>query len=202
MTQRRIALVAVVAAGLGGLIWFFFLRLEPDRLEVATASVSALPSSPAPGDPNYIKRDRREAGLPALAAITPLPVRNPADRSPLADLLLKPEQTGLQDLAIVLNLFDHYRAKFGGLPSGESNAHIVNALTGNNPFRLALIERSHPAINPRGELTDRWGTPFFFHLVSREAIEIRSAGPDRDMWTDDDLLTQSSSLRQTPGLGP
>ena len=102
----------------------------------------------------------------------------------------------MHDLATVLNLFDHYREKFGGLPVGESNAQIVNALAGNNPRRLALIERSHPAINPEGELTDRWGTPLFFHLISHEAIEVRSAGPDKEMWNDDDLLTQSASLRQ------
>ena len=104
----------------------------------------------------------------------------------------------MQDLQVVLDLFAHYREKFGGLPSGEDNAQIVNALTGNNPLRLALIERAHPAINRSGELTDRWGTPFFFHLISRDALEIRSGGADRTLWSDDDLLIQSPSLRQRP----
>ncbi len=102
----------------------------------------------------------------------------------------------MSDLATVLNLFDHYRERFGGLPSGESNAQIVNALTGNNPLGLALIERSHPAVNPKGEMTDRWGTPLFFHLIARDALEIRSAGPDQQMWDDNDLLMQSPRLLQ------
>jgi len=106
----------------------------------------------------------------------------------------------MQDLAVVLGLFTYYREKLGGLPVGESNAQIVNALTGNNPLGLALLERSHPAINPAGELTDRWGTALFFHLVSREALEIRSAGEDKEMWTADDHLTQSPSLRAAPPL--
>jgi hypothetical protein len=50
-----------------------------------------------------------------------------------------------------------------------------------------LIPRGHPAINPDGELCDRWGTPYFFHSESRRRTTIRSAGPDRQMWTADDV---------------
>jgi hypothetical protein len=45
-------------------------------------------------------------------------------------------------------------------------------------------------INARGELVDYWGTPFFFHQLSGTEMEIRSAGPDRVMWTVDDLVTR------------
>ena len=45
-------------------------------------------------------------------------------------------------------------------------------------------------INPNGELVDSWGTPFFFHQLSSMDLEIRSAGPDRIMWTTDDLVTK------------
>lgn len=154
------------------------------------------PSPPAVRVAGQAAPDFRETGLPALAAVTPFPLAASKDRSPLADPLHAPERSGMHDLAVVLDLFTHYREKFGSLPSGENNAQILNALTGNNPLRLALIERSHPAINPAGELTDRWGSPLFFHLIARDALEIRSAGPDQAMWTQDDLLTQSPSLRQ------
>jgi hypothetical protein len=45
-------------------------------------------------------------------------------------------------------------------------------------------------VNAAGELTDRWGTPFFFHQVSKAQMEVRSAGPDRRMWTADDRQAQ------------
>jgi hypothetical protein len=34
---------------------------------------------------------------------------------------------------------------------------------------------------------DRWQTPLFFHVSERSRIDLRSAGPDRQMWTEDDL---------------
>jgi hypothetical protein len=45
-------------------------------------------------------------------------------------------------------------------------------------------------INGNGELVDVWGTPYFFHQLSGTDTEIHSAGPDRIMWTADDLITK------------
>jgi hypothetical protein len=45
-------------------------------------------------------------------------------------------------------------------------------------------------VNGQGQLIDNWGTPFFFHSLSRNEMEIRSAGPDRRMWTTDDLASK------------
>jgi hypothetical protein len=45
-------------------------------------------------------------------------------------------------------------------------------------------------VNGDGELVDPWGTPYFFHQLSGTDMEIRSAGPDKTMWTDDDLMTK------------
>ena len=44
--------------------------------------------------------------------------------------------------------------------------------------------------NERGELTDAWGTPYFFHQLSGTEMEIHSAGPDRRMFTGDDLIAR------------
>jgi hypothetical protein len=38
---------------------------------------------------------------------------------------------------------------------------------------------------------DRWGTPLYFHAISRDRLEVRSAGPDKVMWTEDDVQRQS-----------
>jgi len=45
----------------------------------------------------------------------------------------------------------------------------------------------HAALNARGQLVDRWGTPLFFHALGNGRFEIRSAGPDRKLWTADDI---------------
>jgi len=133
---------------------------------------------------------------PALQPPPPSAAANPEDRSPLADKLNARDQSPAQDLAVVFNLFQHYRESFGSFPTGEDNRAFVNALTGANPRKLAFLDRNNPAINARGELTDRWGTPFFFHQLSRDDLEIRSAGPDLEMYTPDDLLHTSPSHRE------
>ena len=83
---------------------------------------------------------------------------------------------------------ENFRTNFphDGNPVG-SNAEITAVLTGKNKLRYAAIPPGHPAINAAGELCDRWGTPFFFHAESGTRMGIRSAGPDKKMWTDDDV---------------
>ena len=109
------------------------------------------------------------------------------ERSTLADALNLPTGDIRGDLRIVAGIIETFRTNFlqSGNPVG-TNAEITSALTGRNPLRLSLIPADHPAINPVGELCDRWGTPFFFHAESASRMEIRSAGPDRKMWNDDD----------------
>lgn len=159
-------------------------RPEESPRESASASQS-LEATAAPTPRPQVDPDR-----PALRRLDPPPA---APRSPLADKLNAPGTDGAQDVAVVFDLFAHYRERYGGFPTGEDNAAFVNALTGNNPQRLAFLDRSHPSINPRGELVDRWGKPFFFHLQSRESLEVRSAGPDGELYTADDLV------KSTPG---
>ena len=106
-------------------------------------------------------------------------------RSPLADELNDTQGSIQRDLATVQELFAHYRSVFGENPTG-SNDEITAALSGTNERLFAPLPRGHSAINREGKLSDRWRTPFFFHSLSAEFIEIRSAGPDRRLWTDDD----------------
>src|SRR5438552_13247699 len=95
--------------------------------------------------------------------------------------------TVLGNMRIVIN---QYASMFGGNPVG-TNPEITKALNGGNPKQARLInEESGLRINGRGELVDYWGTPFFFHQLSGTEMEIRTAGPDRQMWTSDDLVTK------------
>lgn len=94
-----------------------------------------------------------------------------------------------RDLDILTEVLDAWQSNFpgGGNPVG-TNLEITRALTGRNRLKLDLIPADHPAVNSRGELCDRWGTPFEFHQISGSHMEIRSAGPDRVLYTDDDVV--------------
>jgi hypothetical protein len=122
-------------------------------------------------------------GPPVSAAVVDAP-------SELAEGLNSPASDIHADLRQVNDIFMHYRsATRGDNPVGD-NADITAVLTGRNKLGFAFIPKDCPAINPQGELCDRWGTPFFFHQISGQEMEIRSAGPDRKLWTaDDEVLT-------------
>lgn len=94
------------------------------------------------------------------------------------------------DLRELNDLFAAYRSAVHGLNPVGDNVDITAVLTGRNPLGFAFIPKDCPAINANGELCDRWGTPFFFHQLAGDRMEIRSAGPDRRMYTaDDEVLT-------------
>ncbi len=83
-----------------------------------------------------------------------------------------------------------YGTMFGGNPVG-TNPEITSQLNGNNPKHINFINAgSGMRINENGELIDPWGTPYFFHQISGTDMEIHSAGPDKIMWTADDLVTR------------
>jgi hypothetical protein len=82
----------------------------------------------------------------------------------------------------------NYGSTFSGNPVG-TNPEIAAALNGENPKQIKFIDPENGLrINGKGELVDSWGTPFFFHQLSATDMEIRSAGPDKIMWTGDDLV--------------
>jgi hypothetical protein len=87
-------------------------------------------------------------------------------------------------------VFRQFSSTFGGNPVG-TNPEITRALNGGNPKQTQFIKSdSGLRINSNGELVDAWGTPFFFHQLSAKEMEIHSAGPDRVMWTHDDVVTK------------
>lgn len=113
-----------------------------------------------------------------------------AGTSPIAENLNAPTGTIRRDLEILHEVFAAWQTNFPheGNPVGE-NAEIAAALTGKNKFSFAFIAPGHRALNANGELCDRWGTPFFFHALSGAQMEIRSAGPDKKLYTPDDVLS-------------
>jgi hypothetical protein len=64
-------------------------------------------------------------------------------------------------------------------------------LRGQNAARERFLPEGHPALDAEGRLVDRWGVPLFFHALGGGRYELRSAGPDRKMWTADDIHRNS-----------
>lgn len=178
MTPRlRLALAAAILFGIAA---FFFLRRP--------ASDRALPATPGAPSPAPVSTSVAPANAQRSELESQLPPAPPAG-SPIADALNAPDGTVRRDLHILDELFGAFHTNFPrlGNPVGE-NHEITAALAGANPVQFVFISPRHRAINTRGELCDRWGTPFRFHQVSGTQMEIRSAGPDRTFATDDDAL--------------
>lgn len=112
--------------------------------------------------------------------------------------------TALQDVRIVEGLIVNFRQtlKADTVPPLGFNEEITRALTGKNPVELAFIPSNHPAINERGLLCDRWGTPFHFHPVANDRVDVRSAGPDKKLFTIDDAVSMSAPSVSGPVSDP
>jgi hypothetical protein len=177
LNRRYIPLAAAIAA-LALTAWY--VRSRPQTRS----------AGPAQGVPAAIA-----AATPGLRAAAPAPAPS-ADPyasdgpSHLADRLNDPGTDIRSDLRILDDIFQQYRSALHSSNPVGDNIDITAALTGRNKVGFAFIPPGNPAINSHGELCDRWGTPFFFHQLSGSQMEIRSAGPDRTLWTgDDEVLT-------------
>lgn len=95
-----------------------------------------------------------------------------------------------EDIAILQQVLYLYRQACGANPQGGLNEEIVERLLGFNEKKVRFLPDPFEYLNGRGELVDRWGSPYFFHPVSAEEMEIVSAGPDKILWTDDDVMMQ------------
>jgi hypothetical protein len=121
------------------------------------------------------------AALPAATASTSTPGVSP---SPAPLEAHTPATVALDSLRTT---FRQYNAMYGGNPVG-SNPEIARALNGDNPKHVRFSIADGNRINDKGELVDVWGTPYFFHQLSANQTEIRSAGPDQKMWSSDDVV--------------
>ena len=104
----------------------------------------------------------------------------------LINELNRPDSDINEDLKLVKGVFTHFRTVFKENPVG-SHHEILAVLSGDNKQQIAYIPRDHPAVI-NGELHDRWGTPFYFHQITGEIMEVRSAGPDKQHWSSDDII--------------
>jgi hypothetical protein len=96
-----------------------------------------------------------------------------------------PPETAIENMSRAIR---QYGQMFGGNPVG-TNPEFAKQLGGDNPRHINFISAdSGMRLNGDGELVDPWGTPYFFHQLSGSDTEVRSAGPDRVMYTSDDIV--------------
>jgi hypothetical protein len=197
--MRKVLTVATVLIGIVALVLFFHSKKPAAD---TTAPTQALPTS-QPENPSAAENNNNSAPAPASSSASanpalpgpssPAPAPNLADRAgavppapatPSADI---PPAIFVQNVRRAINQFG---AMFGGNPVG-TNPEITAQLNGGNPKGINFIDpEAGMRINGNGELVDSWGTPLFFHQLSANDTEVRSAGPDKTMWTGDDLVAR------------
>jgi len=106
------------------------------------------------------------------------------------------------DLDIVTQLLADYRLVYKENPVGTENAEIVAQLLGENSKNIFFIAPSITALSSAGELLDRWGSPFIFHPLKSDLMDVRSLGPDKTPWTADDLSLDLKDVEAELRLGP
>ncbi len=164
-------------------------------LAIAAAVLLALWHSRTPSSP------ASQAPAPDRAAVPETPRVATAAESLLAGYA-DPASPPLDDLKkihrVVTGYFsvvkDSAKHPIGG------NADLAAALRGENPNREIFLPADHPVFSADGLLLDRWGSPLVVHPQAWRELELRSAGPDRRPYSDDDLLLLPNGT--PPRAGP
>lgn len=172
--KRTIPLLAVLI----GLSWvaLILIRRSSDETshQAAARQAPIITPTPAPG---------------AVAMVPPVEDKlQNTPPHPLAASFGENPELAAKEPAMLLEILEFYRMEFGTFPAGQENRDIMHALQGNNPDKLPLFPIKHPRINAAGELLDAWGQPFVFHPLSSQSLEVRSCGPDGEMFTPDDIV--------------
>ncbi len=189
--MKKAGLVLAVVAIF--LVLFLILRprnpssLAPQHFEAQNSLVAGAHNPldvSSSNSSNHTNETRVETPPPDLASHASSPNPNPAETNEPPAL---PPQVVVDNARLAVR---DYRSAFGENPVG-TNPEITAALMGKNPKNINFVTpESGLRVNEKGEMIDAYGTPFFFHQISGKEMEIRSAGPDRMMWTFDDLVAR------------
>lgn len=182
----RSILIAVFAASLGAAALVYYLTEPPPYAAAPRAVAPSANGAPPPSSVITHTPPVETGGVQVLPVGADGVVQVPELRN-LAARLNQPDASIEQDLEIIDALLEGFRRwNQGANPPGGENEEIVAQLSGHNARHLAVLPPDLPAVNDKGQLLDRWGTPFFFHPLSRDVLEVRSAGPDKRLFTSDD----------------
>jgi len=174
-----------------------FLLWKPDAVKTSAAAPAQRAQDAAVA--RALAANNAQATAMIAASFNAVrPLQNEALTTPTRNLAPAGRPAPLEftnfSASIVLENMRHtirnYGSRFGGNPVG-TNPEITRALAGNNPQQVNFLNAEDGLrVNAQGELVDPWGTPFFFHQLSGSEMEIHSAGPDRNLWTADDLVVK------------
>lgn len=87
----------------------------------------------------------------------------------------------------VIEMFNLHIKKRGALPTW-GNREIMQALQGDNIYKMRFVRSDFEFLNENGEIVDRWGYPLIFHFVKADYPEVKSRGPDGKLGTSDDVM--------------
>jgi hypothetical protein len=184
---------AVLVIGLAGVILLLLLGKKssvPQVVPIAPADTTNAGSlQPAAS----VKQREKINDTGSPSATLHLPSSSGATNSTVSTTASTASTPALPPLTVLDNcrvVIHNYAARFGENPVGN-NAEITAALKGSNPKQVNLLrDDAGLRVNEQGELLDGYGNPFFFHQVSGQLMEIRSAGKDGRLWTYDDQVTR------------
>lgn len=188
--NKRLILIAglILTATVASIGWR--KAFGPSSLSGASSHLEAKATPPL--DCESIRPTRPFTTKKANAAIYLLP-----EAEAIAARLNASDATPREDLETLDQLVTIFRRiNEGANPSGGENDEIVRQLTGKNDKSVGVLPSKHRALASNGQLLDRWGTPYYFHPISRDVLGLRSAGPDRKLWTTDDVALEESDFGQ------
>ncbi len=163
---RALLLGIIVIAGVLTTSWFFLCHKSSDAHGSETQGVGARLTSQA-----AVTSPVPSPGSQPVKEVVLMPI------SQTATTLNSPETDVEQDLSTLEMILREYRRQYQHNPTGD-NVEITTALTGINDRSLDFIPKSAKnLVNVRGELIDRWGTPFF--STSNRAPKWKSAPRDQ-----------------------
>ena len=170
--------IAILTAAFVITLLLLFWKSDPKNFNNKETATSTSPT------------EARENQSPSKVATRPLDPRDLQQVSahPLAISFGEKPDLASSEPATLLEILQFYRMEFGSFPAGQENRDIMNSLTGNNPKKLPVFPRDHSRIDAEGNLLDAWGKPFVFHPISSQYLEVRSCGPDREIFTTDDIV--------------
>jgi hypothetical protein len=192
--KKTVALLVGIAIGI--VFWFLFFAnhkagphaASPEKTEQESAAVSAALAKQNTNtvgaiiESNFDRVQPRAEASPGTASAMAIP---PAGQAQPPELTNLPPEIAVENMSRAIH---QYGEMFGGNPVG-TNPEFTKQLTGDNPKHINFISpEAGMRVNDSGELVDPWGTPYFFHQISGSDTEIRSAGPDKIMYTADDIV--------------
>jgi hypothetical protein len=190
--KKWAALFVGIAIGLTLALFFFHQRpalptgapqrtVEQQNAALATALANQSTDTVAIIESNFAQVKPAEAAAGSAAEISIPPAGAPSP----PEVTTIPPEIAVENMSRMIR---QYGEMFGGNPVGD-NADFTRQLSGGNPKRINFISTAAGMrINEKGELVDSWGTPYFFHQLSGSDTEVRSAGPDKIMYTADDIV--------------